>query len=148
MVESDVGVMGGDLSIEFQAPCAAGEDTIAICEHVRLQGERAGGDAQVAAARLPGERLDAPKEVETPGVETIEDLAAFLKIDPRTTSKAFPVVADGQIVLALVRGDHRVNEFKLGQALQASGVPRRRTRSRRPSAPRAARWGRSARRSG
>jgi prolyl-tRNA synthetase len=84
-------------------------------------------NVQVATSKVTpppaGERLEAPKEVETPGVETIEDLATFLKIDPRTTSKAFPVIADGEMVLALVRGDHRVNEFKLGQALQGEWRP-------------------------
>jgi prolyl-tRNA synthetase len=122
VVESDVGVMGGHLSIEFQAPCAAGEDTIAICNNCDYK-----ANVQVATSQVVppdfGERLDAPKEVETPGIETIDDLAAFLKVDPRTTSKAFPVVADGQVVLALVRGDHQVNEFKLGQALRSAWRP-------------------------
>jgi prolyl-tRNA synthetase len=122
VVESDVGVMGGDLSIEFQAPCAVGEDTIAVCETCDYK-----ANVQVArsTASVPefGERLDKPQEVETPGVETIDELARFLKIDPRTTSKAFPVVADGQVVLALVRGDHHVNEFKLGQALRTDWRP-------------------------
>jgi prolyl-tRNA synthetase len=116
VVESDVGVMGGNLSIEFQAPCAAGEDTIAICGTCDYK-----ANVQVATSKVAPppstDRLDAPKEVETPGVETIDALAAFLKIDPRTTSKAFPVIAAGEMVLALVRGDHRVNEFKLDQAL-------------------------------
>jgi prolyl-tRNA synthetase len=59
-----------------------------------------------------------PEEVETPDVETIDALAAFLHIDPRTTSKAMPVVAeDGQMVLALVRGDRRLHELKLRKAL-------------------------------
>jgi prolyl-tRNA synthetase len=122
VVESDVGVMGGDLSIEFQAPCAVGEDTIAICNNCDYK-----ANVQVATSQPTqpdvGERLDKPKEVETPGIETIDALAEFLGIDPRTTSKAFPVVADGHMVLALVRGDHRVNEFKLGQALRTDWRP-------------------------
>ncbi len=122
VVESDVGVMGGDLSIEFQAPCEAGEDTIAVCAECDYK-----ANVQVATSKPTqpdfGEPLDKPQEVETPGVETIEALAGFLGIDPRTTSKAFPVIADGQMVLALVRGDHRVNEFKLGQALRTEWRP-------------------------
>jgi prolyl-tRNA synthetase len=122
VVESDVGVMGGHLSVEFQAPCAVGEDTIAICNNCDYK-----ANVQVATSQPTqpnfSERLDKPKEVETPGVETIDALAEFLGIDPRTTSKAFPVVADGQMVLALVRGDHRVNEFKLGQALRTEWRP-------------------------
>jgi prolyl-tRNA synthetase len=122
VVESDVGVMGGHLSIEFQAPCAVGEDTIAICNNCDYK-----ANLQVATSQATqpdfSERLDKPKEVETPGIETIDALADFLHIDTRATSKAFPVVADGHVVLALVRGDHRVNEFKLGQALRTEWRP-------------------------
>jgi prolyl-tRNA synthetase len=122
VVESDVGLMGGHLSIEFQAPCGVGEDTIAICNNCDYK-----ANVQVATSQPTqpdfGERLDKPKEVETPGIETIDALAQFLGIDPRTTSKAFPVVADGQMVLALVRGDQRVNEFKLGEALRTEWRP-------------------------
>jgi prolyl-tRNA synthetase len=123
VVESDVGIMGGSLSIEFQAPCEAGEDTIAICERCDYK-----ANVQVARSRPSppefGDRREAPEAVETPGVETIDDLSKFLKIDPRTTSKAFPVVVDGgRVVLALVRGDHRVNEFKLTQLVGAEWRP-------------------------
>ena len=53
-----------------------------------------------------------------PNATTIDALAAQLGIDPRTTSKAMPVVGpDGQLVLGLVRGDHRLHELKLQKAL-------------------------------
>jgi prolyl-tRNA synthetase len=59
-----------------------------------------------------------PEEIETPGAETIDSLAAFLGIDPRATAKAMPVVLDdGTLVLALVRGDRRLHELKLRKAL-------------------------------
>src|SRR5439155_1586878 len=61
--------------------------------------------------------LSEPQEVETPGQRTIDDLSQFLGVDPRATTKAMPVVADGRVVLALVRGDDRLNEMKLLQAL-------------------------------
>jgi prolyl-tRNA synthetase len=63
-------------------------------------------------------------EVETPGVTTIEGLAQFLGVDPRTTSKAMPVVADdGRVWLALVRGDRRLHELKLSKALRQTVQP-------------------------
>jgi prolyl-tRNA synthetase len=113
-VESDVGVMGGSLSIEFQAPAEVGEDEIALCERCDY---RANVQVARSVASQPAgyERRTAPEEVETPGVTTIEGLASYLEIDPRTTSKAMPVVVDGEVVLALLRGDHRLNEFKLTQ---------------------------------
>ncbi len=120
-VESDVGIMGGSLSIEYQAPSVAGEDTIAVCTSCDYK-----ANVQVATStpsRPEFAPVDAPEEVETPGVGTIDALADFLGIDPRTTAKAMPVVAGGKVVLALVRGDHRLNEFKLTQALQTEFRP-------------------------
>lgn len=115
-VEADVGVMGGDLSIEYQAPAEAGEDAIAVCERGDYK-----ANVQVAAGVPATPDLDdglpAPEEVGTPNVATIEELSQYLGVDPRTTAKAVPVVADGRLTLVLVRGDHRVNEFKLTQAL-------------------------------
>jgi prolyl-tRNA synthetase len=62
--------------------------------------------------------------VETPGVATIEALAEFLGIDPAATSKAMPVMrADGELVLALVRGDDRLNEEKLATVLGSGYRP-------------------------
>jgi prolyl-tRNA synthetase len=60
------------------------------------------------------DRLEAPEQVETPGIATIEALAELLGIDEAATSKAMPVVRrDGTVVLALVRGDDRLEEAKL-----------------------------------
>jgi prolyl-tRNA synthetase len=68
------------------------------------------------------ERLDRPTEVPTPGVTTIDALAELLGVDAAATSKAMPVATDdGAIVLALVRGDDRLEEAKLAAAL-GSGV--------------------------
>ena len=70
--------------------------------------------AAIPRAPIFPERLDAPEEVETPGVTTIEALAEFLGIDAAATSKAMPVVKDdGTLVLALIRGDDRLSETKL-----------------------------------
>jgi prolyl-tRNA synthetase len=64
------------------------------------------------------ERLDASREVETPEIRTIEEVAEFLSIDPRATAKAMPVVGpDGKLVLGLVRGDHRLHELKMAAVL-------------------------------
>jgi prolyl-tRNA synthetase len=86
------------------------------------------GDIEVARAipRAPvfPDRLDAPEEIETPGVTTIEGLAEFLGIDDAATSKAMPVVKDdGTLVLALVRGDDRLSETKLYDALPGASRP-------------------------
>jgi prolyl-tRNA synthetase len=115
-VEAEPGMMGGKESYDFLAPSGAGENTLVTCEH----GDFA-ADLEIARTipRPPvfPERLDAPEEVATPGVTTCEALAGFLGIDVAATSKAMPhVKQDGTVVLALVRGDDRLETPKLAAA--------------------------------
>ncbi len=116
-VEAESGMMGGSRSSDFLAPAGSGQNTLVTCE----RGDYA-ADLEIARGvpRPPSfpERLDEPQEVETPGIETIEALADFLAIDAAATSKAMPVaVGDATIVLALVRGDDRLDEAKLAAVL-------------------------------
>ena len=115
-VQAESGMMGGSASMDYLAPAAAGENTLVTCE----RGDYA-ADLEIArgiprAPEFPA-ALDAPENVETPGATTIEDLAKMLGIDDAATSKAMPVVADGRVVLALVRGDDRLDEVKMVEAL-------------------------------
>jgi prolyl-tRNA synthetase len=123
-VQAESGMMGGKFSVDFLAPSGSGENTLVTCENGDYS-----ADIEVARA-IPGrapvypEPLDAPEQVETPGVTTIEGLAKFLGIDASATSKAMPVVKDdGTLVLALVRGDDRLSETKLYDALPGSSRP-------------------------
>ncbi|HKU57468.1 MAG TPA: proline--tRNA ligase [Gaiellaceae bacterium] len=116
-VPAEPGMMGGSESRDFLAPAGAGENTLVTCEN----GDFA-ADIEVATtiprAAISPERLDRPEEVETPGVTTIDGLAEFLGIDASATSKAMPhVTQDGTVVLALVRGDDRLEEPKLAAHL-------------------------------
>ena len=122
-VQAESGMMGGSESVDFLAPSGSGENTLVTCEN----GDYA-ADLEVARGipRPPEfpERLDAPAEVETPGVTTIEGLAELLGVDAAATSKAMPVVKDdGTLVLALVRGDDRLEEAKTAAALGAAIRP-------------------------
>jgi prolyl-tRNA synthetase len=121
-VEAESGMMGGKESFDFLAPTGAGENVLVTCEN----GDFA-ADLEVArgVARVPvfPETLVSTEEVETPGVKTCEALAGFLSIDVAATSKAMPVTTDdGTVVLALVRGDDRIEQAKLDAAL---GTPSR-----------------------
>jgi prolyl-tRNA synthetase len=122
LVEAESGTMGGKESLGFLAPTGSGENELMHCEN---------GDyfADIEAARgiprspeLP-DPLDAPEEIETPGAETIEALADFLRIDPAATSKAMPVVVGDRLVLALVRGDDRMSEEKLMTIFESAFRP-------------------------
>jgi prolyl-tRNA synthetase len=122
-VQAESGMMGGTESIDYLAPSGAGENTLVTCEN----GDYA-ADLEIArgiprAPEFP-ERLDRPTEVATPGITTIEALAGFLEVDGAATSKAMPVTKDdGTVVLALVRGDDRLEEAKLAAALGAPFRP-------------------------
>jgi prolyl-tRNA synthetase len=122
-VQAESGIMGGKLSIGFLAPAGSGENTLVSCEN----GDYA-ADLEIARAvpRAPTfpEQHEAPVEVETPGVETIDALAEFLDIDAAATSKAMPIVRDdGAVILVLVRGDDRLSETKLYDALAGASRP-------------------------
>src|SRR5204862_148180 len=67
--------------------------------------------------------LDAPERVETPGITTIEEVAAFLGISETATAKALPVVTGDRLVLALVRGDDRLSPEKLETIFQGAFRP-------------------------
>jgi prolyl-tRNA synthetase len=122
-VQAESGMMGGSESIDFLAPSGSGENTLVTCEN----GDYA-ADLEIARSvprepRFP-DRLDAPEEVETPGTTTIEALAQLLGVDEAATSKAMPYTKDdGGVVLALVRGDDRLEEAKLLAALGENARP-------------------------
>jgi prolyl-tRNA synthetase len=114
-VEADVGMMGGFGAHEYMAPCGAGENDVAIAPDYAANVEVASADPK--AVELPPP-LPAPERVHTPGATTIDDVTRRLGVPAATLLKAFPVVSDGRgLVLVLVRGDHRVNEIKLANAL-------------------------------
>jgi prolyl-tRNA synthetase len=122
-VQAESGIMGGKLSVGFLAPADAGANMLVSCENGDYGADREIARAVPRAPSFP-DRLGAPEEVETPGVETIEALAEFLGIDAAATSKAMPVVkADGTLVLVLVRGDDRLSETKLYDALAGASRP-------------------------
>jgi prolyl-tRNA synthetase len=120
-VESDVGMMGGYGAHDYMAPCAAGENEIALAPGYAADVEVARADPQ--PAELP-EGLDSPGEVATPGLTTVEEVSGALGVAPGALIKALPVMVEGRgMVLALVRGDHRLNELKLRSALGAEFRP-------------------------
>jgi prolyl-tRNA synthetase len=122
-VRAESGIMGGELTFDFLAPSGSGENVLVRCE----RGDYA-ADAEIAkgvprAPELP-KPLGRPEEVETPGVKTCEALADFLGVDLAATTKAMPVTTDdGEVVLALLRGDDRLSESKLLSVLKEGSRP-------------------------
>jgi prolyl-tRNA synthetase len=122
LVEAESGIMGGKESLGFLAPTGSGENELMRCENGDYFADIEAARGVARQAQLP-EPLDAPEDVATPGVTTIEALADFLGIDASATSKAMPVVVGDRVVLALVRGDDRLSEEKLTTIFEASFRP-------------------------
>jgi prolyl-tRNA synthetase len=122
-VDSDVGMMGGVGAHEYMAPCAAGENEVALSDSgYAANVEVASAEAQLVDG-LP-EALDAPEPVETPGARTIDQVAGMLGVPAGALIKAMPVMLDGRgPALVLVRGDHRLNEIKLQNAVRSPARP-------------------------
>ena len=121
-VESDVGMMGGTGAHEYMAPCAAGENDVALAPGYAANVEVASATPQPVT--LPPEQE--VEEVATPGATTIADVTALLGLPAGALIKAYPiVVGEDDLRLVLVRGDHRVNDVKLANTLGAAFRPAR-----------------------
>jgi prolyl-tRNA synthetase len=122
-VEAEPGMMGGDESFDYLAPSGSGENTLVTCERGDFAADLEVARGVPRAPEFP-ESLGAPEEIETPGVKTCEALAELLGIDVAATSKAMPMTTDdGKVVLALIRGDDRVEPAKLDAALGKPARP-------------------------
>ncbi len=119
-VEADSGAIGGDASHEFMVLTDAGEDFVALSE----DGSYA-ANVERATCRAAEAESDPPAdlaEVHTPGAGKIDEVCRLLKVTPdrmiKTLIYVAPATADAPAttVVALVRGDHEVNEIKLDKA--------------------------------
>ncbi|SPD74434.1 prolyl-tRNA synthetase [uncultured Desulfobacterium sp.] len=120
-VEADTGTIGGSYSHEFMVLAETGEDEIINCTMCDYAAnlERAEVTSPDIPPDLKDTVLEPAAEVSTPDIKTVEEVAAFLSIRPEGLIKTLIFVADGEVVAALVRGDHEVNEAKLRRFLGA-----------------------------
>src|SRR2546426_5992003 len=127
-VQSDVGMMGGQMAHEYMYLTSIGEDTLVLCDACGYSANRQ--VAQVHKAAPQAEALLPLERVATPGTATIDDLAAYLGVSTSHTAKAVfcmatladPADANAtrqQFVFAVVRGDTDLNETKLTNAIAA-----------------------------
>jgi prolyl-tRNA synthetase len=119
-VQASSGAMGGSTSVEFVVKGPAGEDWIVSCPKCdyRANLERAVSDLPKVVDQ---EGSDQPEEFATPDIRTIAALAnEFPDIaTPERQLKTLVFVLDGQVTLAVVRGDHELLEQKLRDATGA-----------------------------
>ena len=127
MVEAHSGAMGGSQSNEFMVETKAGEDIVVSCAKCGYAANLEKATSQLQPAEdLPGD--GAPELVHTPGMKTIEEVAKFLGVSPTQKIKTLaymqleddkknPGQKKTRPVIALLRGDHSLNEAKLSSAL-------------------------------
>ncbi len=127
VVEAHSGAMGGSQSHEFMVRTPAGEDLVVSCEKCSYAAnmEKATSKLEpVEDLKLEGDGT--PVEVNTPGMKTIEDVAKYLGVSPKNKIKTLAMMITEQdekgkprqrAVVALMRGDHQLNESKLNSAL-------------------------------
>ncbi len=117
-VEADPGAIGGSDTHEFMVLADSGEALVVYCP-----GMPCGYAANVERAVSPpeptagGEPPGPVKEVPTPGVKTVEQVASFFGVSPRNVIKTLVYETEKGPVAALVRGDRDVNEIKLKKAV-------------------------------
>jgi prolyl-tRNA synthetase len=111
-VAADTGAIGGSASHEFHVLADSGEDAIAFSDASDYAANIEMAEAVAPAAPRPAPSEDLRK-VSTPWQKTCEDVAKLLGIGLERTVKSVAIMAADGFVLALVRGDHVVNEVKL-----------------------------------
>ena len=117
-VFADTGAIGGSASHEFHVLADSGEDAIAFSDCSDYA-----ANVELAEALAPGDRAassEALRKIDTPTQKTCEDVAALMGVPLQRTVKSVAVMGEDsegqpQFALALVRGDHSVNDIKLSK---------------------------------
>ncbi|HKB14678.1 MAG TPA: proline--tRNA ligase [Planctomycetota bacterium] len=125
VVEADPGAIGGSGSQEFMVNAATGEDAILRCPACKYAANVEKADSRIEAAPSNGSPRPL-KRLRTPGMTSVEQLAAFTGLHPAQMTKTVLYRAAfkdrEEVVAVLVRGDQEVNEVKLGNVLGALAV--------------------------
>ena len=120
-VEADSGSIGGKYSHEFMVMAESGEDAIVFCEKCSYAANLEKAEVASPEKKLIFEEDFLPLEnVNTPDVRTIEEVSAFLKVNPQDIVKTLIFNADGKPYAVLIGGDQEVNEIKVKNYLGAS----------------------------
>jgi prolyl-tRNA synthetase len=116
IVGASSGAMGGTGSQEFMVESESGEDTVVLCSKCGYAANlEVAGSALPKAVRLPASK--SVEEIHTPNVHTIDELAAFLKVDQTILAKSLVYRHNGKPLLILMLGNDQLNESKLSSAL-------------------------------
>ncbi len=121
-VEADSGAMGGSVSHEFMVPAASGEDGIVECDQCSYAANLERAEGRPVGTRVFAGADAEPEPVDTPGVRTIEEVSAFLRVPPEQMVKTLIYRVDDAPVAVLVPGHRDINDIKLARVLAARKV--------------------------
>jgi prolyl-tRNA synthetase len=115
-VEADTGLIGGSSSHEFMVLADTGEESVVYTDDGAYAAnvERAELSPPLEAPLEPARPLN---KVATPGVGTVEEVTAYLKVEPHRLVKTLLYKAAKELVAILIRGDHTANEIKIKKVL-------------------------------
>jgi prolyl-tRNA synthetase len=122
VVGASSGAMGGSGSQEFMVESKTGEDTVVLCDRC---GYAANLEVAVSKPQKPTRDgiSEALKEIHTPNIRTIDQLAEFLKVKTTVLAKSLVYKLDGQSILILMLGNDQLNETKLQSVLSGAITP-------------------------
>ncbi|MGH8763678.1 MAG: proline--tRNA ligase [Nitrosospira sp.] len=110
-VTADTGAIGGSSSHEFHVLAESGEDAIVFCPDSDYAANiEMAGSPQPIKAREAADGV--MRKVKTAGIKTCQEVAAALNIPIEQTVKTLAVIANHEMYLLLLRGDHQLNEMK------------------------------------
>lgn len=123
MVQSDSGAIGGNVSHEFMVltRTESGENDVLYCDSCDYAANSNRAESRLRTAKTDGGFAEA-KEVDTPNIKTIEELADFFNVPQSVICKSLVYIADNKPVVALIRGDQSVEETKLKNAIGAQDI--------------------------
>jgi len=124
VVEADSGPIGGSFSHEFMVLADTGEDLLASCNACDYAANLEKAEV-VPAPNNPAPQAAPARPYETvatPGVRTVEDVAAFLQVSPAAIVKTLIYETESGPVAVLLRGDHEVNEVKVKNILKITDL--------------------------
>jgi prolyl-tRNA synthetase len=121
VVEAHSGAMGGSQSHEFMVVSDAGEDFVVKGPSYAANLEKAVSVAKPPSVPDPEGEFE-PEEFQTPGKKTIAEVAGFTGLPETSQMKSLVMVADGKVVLVMVRGDHQLSETKFAGVTAAKDI--------------------------
>ncbi len=117
-VDADSGAIGGSESVEFTVPCAAGEDIVLSSDKGNYAANVEKAATGERSHNFGGEPTGELEKVHTPGMKTIDEVSKYMKVKAQRMLKTRLYRAGVQWVLAVVRGDHDVNDAKVVSAVR------------------------------